>query len=71
MRLDRGAHRVVEIVLFQPEAEARLGKTLGEFRGLEHDPEKRKPNAVASAGTEISRRGMQSMAPLAEGRDFL
>ncbi|GBE10145.1 hypothetical protein BMS3Bbin12_00553 [bacterium BMS3Bbin12] len=70
LRLDHGAHLVIDVVLFQPEAEARLGKTLGQFRGLEHDSEKREPNAVTGAGAEISRCGMQSMTPLTEGRDF-
>ena len=68
-RLDCFLHLVVDAVLLEPEAEARLGVALGEPRGLEHDPEQRQPDAIPGA-VEGSGRGVQPLPPPAEGGDF-
>ena len=69
LRLDQVTHPVVDAVLAEPEAEARLGKALGETRGLEDDPEQGEADALPGA-VEGSGRGVQPMPPPAEGGEF-
>ena len=57
-RLDGGANRLVDVVLLQPQAKARLRVTLRQAAGLEHDAKQRQPHAVSRAGAQRAGGGM-------------
>ena len=69
--LHRGTDLIVDAVLLEPDAEARLRIALGKIRGLEHDSEQRKPDAVTGAGAQRARRRMKPAGTPAQCGDLL